>query len=176
MSPPPPDPVRSGPLLIAVVGPSGSGKTTLVTRLLPALEARGLRAGAIKHSRHPHPLQPADTDTGAMLAAGARAVAFVTPAGVLTARPQPAPSAAEVAALLPDCDVILVEGWRSAGLPALRVARAGHRDPTWHPPSDVVAWVGDRAPPAGTTALPFEAEAVAAYLKAFWGRGQSAGG
>ncbi len=164
------------PLLIAVVGPSGSGKTTLITRLLPALEARGVRAGAVKHSPHPHPLQPADSDTGAMLAAGARAVGVVTPAGVLTARPHAAPSAAAVAALLPDCDVILVEGWRASGLPALRVARAAHRDPTWQSPPNVVAWIGDRAPPHGTTALPFEADAVADYVKAIWGRARPAQG
>lgn len=175
MSPPPPTAVPLPPLLIAVVGPSGSGKTTLITALLPALEGRGLRAGAIKHTSHAHPLQPSGSDTAAMLAAGARGVAFVTPAGVVSVRPGLAPSAASVADSLPACDVVLVEGWRGSGLPSLQIARAAHSDPAWLPPRGVVAWVGDLQPPPGLLAIPFEVNAVADYLTALRAQGLRAG-
>ncbi|MAX63159.1 MAG: molybdopterin-guanine dinucleotide biosynthesis protein B, partial [Rhodospirillaceae bacterium] len=38
--------------LLGIAGYSGSGKTTLVTKLIPALTARGLRVSTIKHAHH----------------------------------------------------------------------------------------------------------------------------
>ena len=51
------------PPALSVVGWSGAGKTTLLTRLVPALRARGLRVGVVKHSSDDHPLDRDGSDT-----------------------------------------------------------------------------------------------------------------
>jgi molybdopterin-guanine dinucleotide biosynthesis protein len=57
---------------------------------------------------------------------------------------QAAPGLAEIVALFHrDCEIVLVEGYRAAGLPAIVVHRPGNDDPRWTPPepSLVVATV-----------------------------------
>jgi alpha-D-ribose 1-methylphosphonate 5-triphosphate synthase subunit PhnL len=65
--------------IVAVVGPSGSGKTTLLARLVPELQARGLKVGAIKHTRKDVSLDAEGKDTWTLAEAGAGTVGIVTP-------------------------------------------------------------------------------------------------
>jgi len=46
--------VAGQPPIVAVSGRSGSGKTRLLSRLIPALAARGVAVGLLKHTRHEH--------------------------------------------------------------------------------------------------------------------------
>jgi len=49
--------------IVAVVGRSGSGKTTLIERLIPELERRSLRVGAVKHTHHDFDLNARGKDS-----------------------------------------------------------------------------------------------------------------
>lgn len=171
MPPAPDDAARPAPLVVAVVGPSGVGKTTLLEGVVAALTGRGLRVAAVKHSGHPHPLQPPGSDSARLHAAGAAEVGFVTPEGWTRTRRGP-PAAADLPRLFAGCDLVLVEGWRASGLPALRVSRAARPDPAWAPPEGVVAWVTDHPTPPPLPRLPLEAAAVADALARWRATGQ----
>jgi molybdopterin-guanine dinucleotide biosynthesis protein B len=65
--------------IIAFVGDSGSGKTRLIKRLVPELKKRGMSVAVIKHCAHGFDLGGKDKDSSKFLAAGAEAVALVSP-------------------------------------------------------------------------------------------------
>lgn len=114
---------RRGPApIVAVSGPSGAGKTRLITRLLPLLRRRGLTVAVIKHTGHPHGLDVPGKDTDLFIRAGAVAAAIQGPAGLAYFGP-PTAGARSMARLLPPCDLILAEGWRSEPLPRIEVHR-----------------------------------------------------
>jgi molybdopterin-guanine dinucleotide biosynthesis protein B len=132
---------------VAVSGPSGSGKTRLLRRLLPLLAARGLRVGIIKHTGHAHPLDQRGKDTEVLRRAGAVACAIQGPDAMALFGP-PLAGARALAALLPPCDLVLAEGWRSEPLPRLEVhRRAVSRDFLCATDRRVFALVGDGPPP-----------------------------
>jgi molybdopterin-guanine dinucleotide biosynthesis protein MobB len=132
---------------LQIVGRKKSGKTGLLVRLLPLLQARGLRVGSVKHSSHPHPLDREGSDSWLHRKAGAEktlaitAVAgslhFALPAGEEEIRKL-------VDHFLGDLDLVLIEGWAQlAGekievLPADKQGRL--RDPRV-PPEELLAVV-----------------------------------
>ena len=61
-----------------MVGASGAGKTSLLEQLLPALRARGLAVGAVKHASHGFEADRPGKDSQRLYAAGADAVALVS--------------------------------------------------------------------------------------------------
>ncbi|MEM7321884.1 MAG: molybdopterin-guanine dinucleotide biosynthesis protein B [Actinomycetota bacterium] len=126
----------SGPPLISVVAPSGTGKTTLMEGVIGRLNAAGHRVGVVKHDAHRIELDTEGKDSWRLRAAGAAGT-------VLMGRDQLAffgteentPDLQAVAALLfADMDLVLVEGFRAAGLPSIVVTRPGHKDEAWEPP------------------------------------------
>lgn len=108
---------------LSVVGRSGSGKTTLLERLIPVLGSKGLRVAAVKHSHHERlDVDRSGTDSFRLLASGADAVALVTGDRiVLTATCRREPTFQDVVDRLPAVDLVLVESWKGAALPALEV-------------------------------------------------------
>lgn len=116
-----------GPLVIGLVGASGSGKTAAAAGLISRLTARGFRVGAIKHAAHGFQIDRQKSDSARMVEAGAVRVALAGPtetavriAGEIqfasllrgfTAGAQDAP------------DVILVEGFGTAGHPVVLIGR-----------------------------------------------------
>ena len=64
---------------LGIAGYSGSGKTTLVTRLIPALMARGLTVSTVKHTHHSVHLDRRGDASRRLTAAGAKEVAISTP-------------------------------------------------------------------------------------------------
>jgi len=160
-------PARRPPVL-AFSGPSGSGKTRLLARLLPALRARGLEVCALKHTGLRHRLDARGKDSDRLRRAGALAVAIEGPAGMALYAP-PTGSARALARLLPPCDLVVAEGFRSAALPRIEVHRrrissdflcAGDRR--------VLAVVTDEPPPRRLPAFgPGEVEAIADFVAAF---------
>jgi molybdopterin-guanine dinucleotide biosynthesis protein MobB len=122
------------PLVVAVVGRSGAGKTTLLEELIPTLEERGLRVGAVKHASHGFLADRPGKDSHRLYEAGARAVALVSSEQVATfarvAEPDAAvpgtPSLAAVAEGLPgDLDLVLAEGFSWEPVPRVVVVPAG---------------------------------------------------
>lgn len=122
--------------MVSFAGPSGTGKTTLLEGVIAALKERGYRVGAVKHDAHRIELDTEGKDSWRLRRAGADVT-------LLMGRDQlawfgtdrPPPDLDQVAGLLAaDVDIVLVEGFRSAGLPTVIVVRADHRDGRWEPP------------------------------------------
>lgn len=107
----------------AIVGASGSGKTRLVTRLVAWFRRKGLVVGTIKHAHSGFEMDQKGKDSWRHYRAGAARVCVTGPRQTATIERGSRPFAA-LASRFRDCDVLLVEGFRSAGLPALEVYRA----------------------------------------------------
>lgn len=122
--------------MVSFVAPSGTGKTTLLEGVIAELKRRGHRVGAIKHDAHRIELDTEGKDSWRLRKAGAEST-------MLMGRNQLAwfgednetPSLEQIAALLfADCALILVEGFRSAGLETVVVSRPDHTDDRWEAP------------------------------------------
>jgi len=116
------------PAVVAVVGASGAGKTSLLEQLLPALRARGLVVGAVKHASHGFEADQPGKDSQRLYAAGADAVALVSAVQVATfARPAPGGPRLHdaLAALRPGLDLVLVEGFSWEPVPRVVIAAPG---------------------------------------------------
>jgi molybdopterin-guanine dinucleotide biosynthesis protein B len=116
------------PHVVGVVGASGAGKTSLLEQLLPALRARGLAVGAVKHASHGFEADRPGKDSQRLYAAGADAVALVSGRQVACfARPAPGgPRLRDaLAALPPGLDLVLVEGFSWEPIPRVVIAATG---------------------------------------------------
>ena len=113
---------------IHIIGRKNSGKTTLVAELVRCLTDRGMRVGTIKHTHHRHELDVPGKDSYKHRAAGAHAVAILSPGMTAVFRPtgeEPVEAQYErVAPLFADCALVLVEGDSRAAAPRLEVWRA----------------------------------------------------
>ncbi len=125
--------------MISFVAPSGTGKTTLVERVIKTLSERGMRVAGVKHDAHRIELDTEGKDSWRMRKAGAdtllvgsNQLAWMSDTGVAP------PLTALVDLFFADADLVIVEGYRSAGLPTVLVERPGVSDPTWHRPDDAV--------------------------------------
>ncbi len=146
--------------LISFVGESGAGKTTLITMLIKELRGRGLRVGAVKHSRTGFTLDPRGKDSARFRKAGAQAVLLVSPAalGLISDHRGKLSPAAAAAMFFKDTDIVLVEGWKESSLPKILVS--GGRTPP-RGVKNIVAEIGRRGtvpnvplfPPADIAAL-----------------------
>ncbi len=119
--------------VLGIAGWSGSGKTTLITRLIPALVARGLSVSTIKHAHHSFDIDTPGKDTWRHREAGASEVLISSRARLALMREMrdaPEPELDELLQRLAPVDLVLVEGYKSAGHPKIEV----HRDATGKPP------------------------------------------
>lgn len=108
------------PVLLALVGPSGAGKTTLATALVRRWSAAGLRVGYVKHASHGFQMDRPGKDTDRVAGAGALGVAVSGPGGTAyLERTETRDPTALVARFFPAADLVVVEGFREAGLPAV---------------------------------------------------------
>jgi molybdopterin-guanine dinucleotide biosynthesis protein MobB len=112
--------------VVGIVGRSGSGKTSLLTHLIPALTARGLAVGAVKHSSHGFLADRPGKDSYRLYESGAQAVALVSAEQRATFTRLPCrdsePSLAEALTSLPDgLDLVLAEGFSWEPIPRLVV-------------------------------------------------------
>lgn len=112
--------------IIGVAGWKKSGKTTLVTRLIAEFTERGLKVATIKHAHHDFQIDEAETDSARHRRAGAGQVAIVSAkrwAIVSELVGTSEPTLKEVASWLGPCDLIIVEGYKSASIPKIEVRR-----------------------------------------------------
>jgi molybdopterin-guanine dinucleotide biosynthesis protein MobB len=158
---------RKATPIVAVSGPSGSGKTRLLSRLIPALARRGVRVAILKHTSHQHPFDRPGKDTAVLREAGALAALIQGPEGMALFGP-PRRGARALAALLPPCDLVLAEGWRSDPLPRVEVHRRSvGREFLCQEDRRVFAVVTDEPPPRPVPAFGADdVEAVADLLVA----------
>ncbi len=112
--------------IVTFVGRSGAGKTTLLVKVIFELKQRGYRVATIKH--HPHGGFQVDRpgkDSWRHAQAGSQHVVIVAPDKVASyRRMEKELPLEEIAACIQQVDIILVEGYKQARLPAFEVVRA----------------------------------------------------
>ena len=119
--------------LLAISAWSGTGKTTLLKKLIPALCARGLRPGLIKHSHHNMDIDTPGKDSYELRKAGAAQTMVASPQrwALMTETPDEAPLNLAYLVSRMDhstLDLVLVEGFKHEAVPKLLLFRsdAGH--------------------------------------------------
>lgn len=114
--------------IFGFAGWSGSGKTTLIEHVIPRLVARGLRLALIKHAHHGFDVDHPGKDSFRHRRAGCAEVLVTS--GLRWALMHELRGSAELSlddalVRLSPCDLVLVEGYKTAPIPKLEVYRAG---------------------------------------------------
>ena len=138
------------PPVIGIAGWKKSGKTTLTVRLIEELTRRGHKVASLKHAHHDFQIDDAETDSARHRRAGAGEVAVVSArrwAIVHELDDAAEPDFAEVVSWLSPCDIVLVEGYKSAPIPKVEARRlASHtRRPLADEDPMVIAIAADHA-------------------------------
>jgi molybdopterin-guanine dinucleotide biosynthesis protein B len=145
-----------------IVGGKNHGKTGLIVQLVGEFTRRGRRVGTVKHTSHEHELDTPGKDSHQHRTAGAVASAIIAPSLYAVYLPVdkdrlPARSQAYsvLAPLFAECDLVLVEGDLSSGMPCLEVWRAAREmEPLAASRSGIVAVVSDDRPAVAVPILP----------------------
>lgn len=128
---------------LAVVGYSNTGKTMVVRELAIWFRQQGIRVAVVKHASHGYEMDAAGKDSHSYYEAGAEVVAVVGPEAFSIHRRTPqAYGLDEVVEYLSDCELILVEGYKSHPGPKVELLRRGVSEQRL-PLSGVVAIVTD---------------------------------
>jgi molybdopterin-guanine dinucleotide biosynthesis protein B len=152
--------------IIAVSGVKNSGKTTLLTKLIPALKARGVACAVIKHDGHGFAADREGTETCRMLASGAIGAAIFD-GEKFQAVKYAAVTEEDLIALYPEADLILLEGFKWTAYPKVEIVRKGVSDRAVCDPNTLLALVTDTALriPDVPTYAPDDIEGLAALLE-----------
>lgn len=157
--------------VIGFAGWSGAGKTTLIERVVRCLSARGLVVSLVKHAHHDFDIDQEGKDSWRHRRAGCHEVLVSSAqrwALMRELRGAPEAGLDELLALLGECDVVLVEGFKRAAIPKIEVRRiaTGHQ-PLAPDDAHIVAVASD-GPAIGS--LPLldinDADAVADFIVA----------
>ena len=103
--------------VVGFSGWSGSGKTTLIEKLIPSLQGKGLRVAVVKHDVHGISAEETGKDSFRFRQAGAEVCVLCGPDGPSL------PVAIESITRTNSADLILVEGFKSAPIPHIGLAR-----------------------------------------------------
>lgn len=112
--------------IIGIAGWKKSGKTTLTVRLVEEFTRRGLKVATVKHAHHAFQVDDGETDSARHRRAGAQQVAIVSNqrwAVINELAGAPEPNFEEVISWLEPCDLIVVEGYKSAAIPKIEARR-----------------------------------------------------
>ena len=155
-------------------GYSGSGKTTLIEKLIPIFIAQGLRVSLIKHTHHGFDIDKPGKDSYRFREAGATEVMLAGErrwALMRELRDEAQAPLAELLGKLSPCDLVLIEGFKSADLPKIEI----HRPATGHPLvhqeyANVVAVASDVTLDVALPVLDLnDPSAIAAFVKHYLG-------
>lgn len=142
--------------LVGLAGWSGAGKTTLMTRLIPAMAARGLGVSTLKHAHHAFDIDRPGKDSYEHRAAGARQVLVASAhrwALMTEHRGAAEPPLKVLLAQLAPVDLVIVEGFKRDAHPKIEVHRGANGKPWLHPEDPhIVAIASDVTPPDGRLA------------------------
>ena len=151
---------------VAVSGVKNAGKTTFLAALIPALKALGLKAAVVKHDGHSFLPDREGTDTFRLLEAGALGTA-VFDGEKFQAVKYARVTEAELAALFPEADLILLEGFKHSPYPKIEILRrAVSREPVCDPATLLALVTDTDLRPAGVPVFsPADAAGVALLLR-----------
>lgn len=129
-------------MIAAVSGVKNSGKTTLLTKLIPALNARGLQTAVVKHDGHSFDADREGRDTWRLLEAGAFGTAIFDGEKFQVVK-RSAVTKEELLAFFPEADLILLEGFKETTLPKIEIVRKGNSETPVCDPKTLLALVTD---------------------------------
>ncbi len=141
---------RNDTPIIGIAGWKKSGKTTLTVRLVEEFTRRGYRVATVKHAHHNFQIDDSEADSARHRRAGAGQVAVVSRERWAIVRELdgvPEPDFADVIAMLEPCDLIIVEGYKSAPIPKIEARRTASFTRETLAPKDpfVIAVASDHA-------------------------------
>jgi len=113
--------------VFGIAGHSGMGKTTLLERLVPEIASRGLVVSLIKHSHKSIDIDRPGKDSHRLREAGCMEVLLLGSerwALMHELRGASEPPLEYILDRMQDCDLVLIEGFKSGGFPKLEVWRA----------------------------------------------------
>ena len=128
--------------VIAVSGVKNSGKTTLIEKLIPALNARGVKTVVLKHDGHAFAADREGTDTCRFLAAGAMGAAIFD-GEKFQAVKYVSVTEKDLIALYPEAELILLEGFKWTDYPKIELVRRGISERPVCRPETLLALVTD---------------------------------
>jgi len=131
---------------LCIIGRKRVGKTTLIERLIPELSRRGYRVATVKRPAHHFAFDLPGKDSRRHFEAGAVASLVYGDGKVAVVRRTPGPPRLEdlLAECVPNADLVLVEGHKSATLPKIEVFRAGaHPQPLYSGQPHILAIASD---------------------------------
>lgn len=108
--------------IIGFAAYSGTGKTTLIEKLIRRLKEEGLRVAVIKHDVHGFDIDHEDKDTWRFTQAGSD-MTIIGSVQSTACIERGGKSFCEVAAMVRDVDIILVEGYKREKLTRIGVCR-----------------------------------------------------
>lgn len=116
--------------LLAIAAWSGTGKTTLLKRLIPALCARGIRPGLIKHTHHNMDVDKPGKDSYELRKAGAAQTLVASQQRWALMTETPEEEALDLAWLVSrmdasKLDMVLVEGFKHESVAKIVLFRQG---------------------------------------------------
>ncbi|WP_160495942.1 molybdopterin-guanine dinucleotide biosynthesis protein B [Paenibacillus dendrobii] len=150
------------PFVCQIVGYKNSGKTTLVCSLVEKLKKQGFRVAVIKHDAHDFEMDHPGTDSFRHRAAGASAIALVSPRKTAVIREEEI-QLDDLVKGFSNYDIILVEGFKQESYPKLIMIRRDEDRElicslksvkgvvTWLPAEETLAGVDEEA--AGRMAI-----------------------
>lgn len=127
-------PIIASPLpspAVAFIGRKNSGKTTLVEKVIAEMTRRNHRVGSLKHHGHlTFEIDIPGKDSYRHRQAGSRSTAILSSSRFALVRELTAEmTCQEALSLMPGYDLVVVEGFRQAGLPSIELFReANQRD------------------------------------------------
>jgi len=131
--------------ILSFVGKSGSGKTTLLEKVIEGLKKNGYQVATIKHHAHPgFEIDRPGKDTWRYARAGSDVVVIASPDKVATITKLDNELALDdIIVTIKGVDIILTEGYKSAGKPAIEVLRKAVGQTLICDPNQLVAVVTD---------------------------------
>lgn len=135
--------------IIGLAGWSGSGKTTLLAKLIPVLNARGLKVSTIKHAHHNFDLDKPGKDSYVHREAGATEV-FISSARRWAQLHELADEEElhlrDIIGRMSPVDLVIVEGFKRETHPKIEIYREAVGKPLLQPGDDWIVAIASDAP------------------------------
>ena len=143
--------------MFGFAGWSGSGKTTLIERLIPQLVMRGVTVSLVKHAHHEFDVDQPGKDSWRHRNAGCTEV--LVSSSVRYALMHELRGAAELTldeavARLAPCDIVLIEGYKTAAIPKLEIWREAVGKPLLHEGDPNIVGIATELPEHFAARLP----------------------